>query len=277
MPFIMMPLAIGLALALLAGLALRWSDQRALAREWARLAGLAAPAPARFEPEMIADLPEPARRYLTWAIQPGTPLAGLVEVTMTGRFGLGDQVEPRYQPMRARQILTPPDGFVWEMHGTGAMPVSGSDSGGWTRFALAGILPVARSGGTADHRRSAFGRMLAEAAIWCPSALMPGPHVTWSSPAADVARVSLRDDGIEHVVDLQLTASGAPSSVVMQRWSNANPAKRWQYQPFGGDLSDYREVAGHHLPFHAEVGNFYGTPDYFPFFIADLTGVRFPG
>jgi hypothetical protein len=31
------------------------------------------------------------------------------------------------------------------------------------------------------------------------------------------------------------------------------------------------------LPFHVEAGNMFGTGDYFPFFIADVTEIRFPG
>jgi hypothetical protein len=41
-------------------------------------------------------------------------------------------------------------------------------------------------------------------------------------------------------------------------------------------MSDFREVDGYRLPFHVEAGNLYGTDDYFPFFIAEVTAIRFP-
>jgi hypothetical protein len=64
--------------------------------------------------------------------------------------------------------------------------------------------------------------------------------------------------------------------VVIQRWSNANPAQVYREQPFGGDLSDFRRVGGYRLPFRVEGGNLIGTPDYFPFFKAEVTAIRLP-
>ena len=45
----------------------------AVRQEWLRLAA-ATTNPPRFDPAMIAPLPETARRWLTHAISPGTPL-----------------------------------------------------------------------------------------------------------------------------------------------------------------------------------------------------------
>ncbi len=266
-----------LVLGLAALWLLRRADARAVEREWNRLAALANPSPAAFDPTALDNLPEPAQRYLKWALRPGAPLARVAVLEMTGHFGLGDKTDPKYQPMRARQILVAPDGFVWDMRTIGGLPLAGSDTGEWTRFALAGFLPVARMGGTTDHRRSAFGRLLAEAAVWSPASLLIGSGVDWSAPAPHVVRISTVRDGVTHAVDLHLAPDGAPLSFGLERWSNANPEKRWQAQPFGGVLSDYREVQGHRLPFHVEAGNFFGTPGYFPFFIADVTAIRFPG
>jgi hypothetical protein len=107
--------------------------------------------------------------------------------------------------------------------------ISGSDSGRWTRFRLAGLLPVARQGGDADHRRSAFGRSIAEAAFWTPAALLPGPGIEWQAPDADTARVCVAHDGLHQSVDLHLDAEGCPRRVSFQRWSNANPSKRQRH------------------------------------------------
>jgi hypothetical protein len=123
---------------------------------------------------MVSDLPEPAARYFTYMIRPGTPLLPVAEIDMTGQFSLGTKDDPRYQPMEARQILAAPEGFVWAMRTRGGMPVSGSDSGSWTRFRIVGLIPVGRLGGDRDHTRSAFGRYAAEAVIWAPAALLPG-------------------------------------------------------------------------------------------------------
>ncbi len=258
-------------------LVLRLMDLGADRAEWNRLAALQPPAPRRFDPEMVSGLPEPARRYFTHAIRPGTPLLPVAEIHMTGRFSLGSKSKPSYRPMEAHQILAAPQGFVWAMRLRGGMPVSGSDSAFWTRFRILGLIPVARLGGNADHARAAFGRYVAEAAFWTPAALLPGPGVTWEAAGPDTARVTIRHGVLAQAVDITMDAAGCPVSVSFQRWSDANPEKRHRLQPFGGILSDFRDVEGFRLPFRVEGGNMFGTDDFFPFYLAEVTGIRFPG
>ncbi|MFH1518380.1 MAG: DUF6544 family protein [Pseudomonadota bacterium] len=260
------------------GLALlRLLDHRADRAEWRRLAALQPAMPERFNPEMISGLPEPAQRYFCYTICPDTALRPVTEIDMTGQFSLGTKSDPDYQPMEARQILAAPEGFVWAMHTRGGMPVSGSDSGSWTRFRIFGLIPVGRPGGDPDHSRSAFGRYVAESAIWAPAALMPGPGVKWSAVDEDTARVMISHGALEQAVDVTVDQEGRPVEVSFQRWSNANPDKVYRLQPFGAFMSDFRVVDGYRLPFRVEAGNMFGTDAYFPFFLADVTDIRFPG
>lgn len=266
-----------LAVALGALALWRAADRRADAREEARLLAGQPADPSRFTAAMLDGLPDPARRFFTFAIEEGTPLHTVAVLQMEGRFGLGGKADPKYLGMRAEQVLAAPDGLLWKMSGgDGMMRISGSDSGAWTRFWLMGVLPVARAGGTADHARSAFGRIAAEAVFWTPAAVLPGPDVTWSAVDDDTARVTLRRDGFEQSVDLTVGEDGRPLQVLLQRWSDANPDKVYRLQPFGGSLSAYRRFGGFRVPTHVEAGNFFGTGDYFPFFIADITSVAYP-
>ena len=275
-----MKLVIGGALVLVfGGLALAFLlllDRRADRVEWDRLSALQPEDPIHLDPLMVADLPEPARRYFAYTIQPGTPLLPVAVIEMTGQFSLGTKEDPRYQPMEARQILAVPEGFVWSMRTRGGMPVSGSDSGSWTRFRIFGLIPVGRLGGDPDHTRSAFGRYAAEATIWAPAALLPGPNVSWSAVDEDTARVTITHGELEQAVDVTVDADGRPVEVSFQRWSDANPDRVHRLQPFGAFMSDFREVGGYRLPFRVEAGNMFGTEDYFPFFLADVTDIRFP-
>lgn len=265
-----------LLLAVVALLLWRQADRRADRAEVARLLALQPATPALFDPAMVRDLPAPARRYFEHAIRPGTPLFTVAEIAMTGRFGLGDKADPGYLEMTATQVLAP-RGFVWSMRGRrGAMAVSGSDTGDWTRFWALGLLPVARSGGTGDHRRSAFGRSVSEAVFWTPAALLPGPGIVWEALDDDTARVTVTRDGLRQSVDLTVDAKGRATQVRFDRWTNANPGKVWRLQPFGGILSDERDFHGFRLPGHVEAGNHFGTEAYFPFFITDVAGLRFP-
>ncbi|SEK62159.1 hypothetical protein SAMN05421666_0730 [Roseovarius nanhaiticus] len=274
---ILAAILIVLAIVLLGLAVIVFLDRRADRSEWDRLARLQPDDPRTFDEELVADLPDPARRYFTYVIQPDTPLLPVVEIEMTGQFSLGTNDNPRYQPMEARQVLAAPEGFVWAMRTTGGMPVAGSDSGLWTRFRIFGLIPVARSGGDPDHARSAFGRYVAEAVIWSPAAMLPGPGVSWAEVDHDTARVTVRREDLSQVVDVTVDAQGRPESVFFERWTNANPDKAYRLQPFGAVVSDFREVGGYRLPFHVEAGNMFGTDDYFPFFIANITALRFPG
>ncbi|WP_222433792.1 DUF6544 family protein [Pistricoccus aurantiacus] len=69
---------------------------------------------------------------------------------------------------------------------------------------------------------------------------------------------------------------GQPIQVRFERWSNANPEKVYRLQPFGGYLSAFQEFTGFRLPTHVEAGNGFGTDQYFPFFVVDVTDIDFP-
>lgn len=268
-----------LLVSVIAALALwRHSDRRADRAEMDRLIALQPTDPPVFSADMVADLPDPARRFFTFAIAEGTPLYTVAVIEMQGQFGMGDKADPGYMPMRATQVLAAPEGFVWAMSGgSGAMRMGGSDSAAWTRFWLYGLAPVARLGGDPDHTRSAFGRYVAEAVFWTPAAVLPGPDVTWEPVSEDTARFTMRRGDLEQAVEVTVDAEGRPRYVSFMRWSDANPEKVHRLQPFGGFLSEFRDFDGFTLPSHVEAGNMFGTDDYFPFFIADVTDVQFPG
>ena len=239
------------------------------------------PLPARFEPSMVAGLPEPARRFFHFAIQPGTALRTVVHLKMEGEISLGTKEEPKYQPMKASQVLAAPHGLVWELDaGRGAMRVPASAGmvadRWWTRFWLLRSIPIVRAGGDRDHLRSSFGRVVAEAAFWSPAFLLPRPGVEWSHIDGDTARVTVTHGVLVQSADIRVDAHGQPMWVSMPRWTNANPDKAWRLQPFGGEVSDFRMVAGYRIPFRVDGGNFFGTPDYFPFYRAQVLEARFP-
>jgi hypothetical protein len=258
--------------ALLAGWR-QWDRQREQAG-WQRLIALQAGSRQTFRPAMVDSLPEPAQRYFHYTIKAGTPLARVVEVHMAGEIGLGTREAPKYRPLRARQILSPPHGFLWSIR-SGA--ISGSDGalpeGSWTRFWLWNLIPVARATGP-DHYRSSFGRLVADSALWAPASLLPGEGVAWEALGENCARVTLRHGTLEQAVDVHVNAEGAPVRVVLQRWSDANPQRLYRLQPFGGDLSEFREFAGYRLPTRVVAGNHYGTAAYFPFFKVNVSAVR---
>lgn len=227
---------------------------------------------------MTKGLPEPAKRYFDYMIAPGTPLVTAVEIEMIGDIGFGTKDYPKYQPMRGQQILAPPYGLVWKLK-SGA--VSGSDgatpSTSWTRFWLFGLIPVVRMGGNPDHLRSAFGRVVAEAAIWSPASLLPSDNVCWEQISENSARTIVSFGKLEQAVEIGVGTDGRPLQVVIPRWSNENEQKIYREQPFGGHLSEFQQFGGYRLPTRIEGGNHFGTENYFPFYKVAVLNVQLLG
>ena len=267
------------ALGLCAFVLLLWrlSDVRAEKSLWNSLLRQEGTSDSTFTESAIATLPEVAQRYFRYTITPGARLTSVAEIEMEGQLGLGTKDEPAYRAMTARQILAPPRGLVWKLR---AGLISGSDAAApdtsWTRFWLFNLIPVVRISGNPDHHRSAFGRVVAEGAFWVPSSLLPSDQVAWEPVDDDTARVIVSHGKFSQAIELTLEADGQPSRVIIQRWSNENPEKVFREQPFGGYLSDFREVDGYRIPMHVEGGNLIGTENYFPFYIADIRAIRFP-
>ncbi|MBT8418931.1 MAG: hypothetical protein KJO42_15955 [Silicimonas sp.] len=259
------------------GLAMwRASDVLAASTAWARLAGTAAQDARVFEPAMVADLPEAARRYFRFAIAPGTPLYSLAAIEMEGQLGLGTKDAPGYRPMRARQILAPPHGLVWRLN---AGMISGSDAAlpdnSWTRFWLFHLVPVARVGGTSDHHLSAGGRVAVEALVWVPTSVLLADDVHFEAIDRDRVRVIFGENDAAQVVEMTVDNEGRATEIIVDRWSDANPEKEYRRQPFGGHLGDYRTFGGVTVPTKVEVGNLFGTEAFFPFFRAKVKSVDF--
>ena len=268
--------AAALAFILVLTLAARYTDKFRDGVAWQTLAKTAEGVIATYDPAMVAQLPEPARRYFGFSIAPGTRLSKVAVFEMEGEMGMGDISDPKYQPMTAKQILAAPDGLVWRMK---AGAISGSDAAmpdtSWTRFWLFNLVPVVRISGDPDHHRSAFGRVVAEAAFWTPVALLPSDTVSWEPRGPDSARATVTAHGFTQWVEITVDSRGAPTRVLIDRWSNANPDKTYRLQPFGGTLSDYETFDGFRVPTRVEGGNHFGTDAYFPFYKASITGMRF--
>ena len=77
-------------------------------------------------------------------------------------------------------------------------------------------------------------------------------------------------------LELEVADDGRPVSVTIPRWSNVNPEGKWQVQPFGGTLGEFRRFGGFILPTRVDGGNYFGTADYFPFFRARVEEISFP-
>jgi hypothetical protein len=248
-------------------------------RAWRDIAARTSAASQRFDPVMVADQPEIARRYFMHAIAPGTALASTIELEMRGTFLLGDKESHQTYAMSARQILRPPFEFVWIPEMTsGLMTITGSDAlvaeQAWTRFWLMGLVPVANVGTSPDVLRSAAFRAASEG-LWVPSSLLPQNGVAWQQTGPDTARVTVTRAKPAITLQLTLEKDGAVREVTGLRWSDANPEKRFRLQPFGGTMEGEARFGGYTIPARLNVGNHFGTDDYLPFFQAEITSASY--
>lgn len=278
--FILLALVALLLAAIAFGFWVHARDRAQARTVWAALEDAREIEPQHYDPAMVAELPEIARRYFARAIEPGAPLHRVVRLEMEGSFIMNGNP----MPMTARQILAPPaQGFVWQAEvGAGLMQFAGSDGyqhaqgiqDSWTKFWLRGLIPLARVGGTEDHARAAATRVMLEA-IWAPANLLPQFGADWVQTGPDSAEVRFADvEGIEPM-QITLDAEGNPIEVWALRWTDATPERVHRLQPFGGRMLEMGRHQGFLVPTRVELGNMWGTPDYAPFFLATITSAEF--
>jgi hypothetical protein len=278
-------MSLGAPLLAAGAAAFGFSAYRSAMREaedaWRKIESEAERPAQRFDHAMISGLPEIGQRYFKFAIAPGTPLMTTVRLEMRGTFLLGDKDSHQTYSMRARQILRPPSQFVWipDLR-SGIVRISGSDAlvagKAWTRFWMAGMVPVARSRTSPDLVRSAIFRSTMEG-VWAPASLLPQQGVAWEQTGPDKARVRVQSVEPEIVLEMTLAPSGAIEEIVGQRWTNANPEQQFRLQPFGGTIEGNATFQGYTIPSRLKVGNHFGKDDYLPFFQAEITSATYVG
>jgi len=225
-----------------------------------------------FDPAATLRLPDPARRGLSPAIAPGTPLWSRVELTMHGQIKLG-----RWRPFTARQVLAPPDGYIWSARTRLAgLPVTGYDrlgsGAGEMRWRLLRLIPVLNESGS-DVTRSAYGRLAGEIVL-LPTAFR---HASWSQgDHANTAVATWRFDDDTEAAELRVTRSGRLAEVRVNRWGNPGGAPFGRY-PFGVRVEAESSFGGITIPSVIRAGWWWGTDRQHEgeFFRAEITGAVF--
>lgn len=245
---------------------------RSIGPEWQRL-GAQAATTDRFDESMLAGLPEPARRWLTRSIAPGTPLAPSAGLTMHGTIRLG-----AWRKFTATQVLAPPAGYIWAARASVfGVPVTGYDrlsSGvGQMQWRLLGLLPVMTADGP-DLVRSAAGRLASEFVL-VPTTFRQASWRVGDEPDTVVAGWQIGAEQVD--VELHIGPEGQLRSVLLQRWGNAGGAA-FGYCPFGVSVEAERTFAGITIPSTVRAGWWWGTDrqDEGEFFRARITDATFP-
>lgn len=242
---------------------------------WQRLQ--AEPGNEAFDPVMVAELPEPARRFLRHAIRPGTVLARSVTLQMHGRIALTPGADKI--PLRARQLLAP-QGLIWQASvGAGTRRISGHDlfvdGEGAMRWFMWGVVPIVQASGP-DQSRSGAGRVALEVALWLPCALLPQAGARWEAIDGERARVHLSVDGERLAPVLSIADDGRPRRIEMQRWDAEGLSGTPGYVPWAGEvLGEERTFGGYTIATRVRATARAGTPQAHEFFEAVVTDAQY--
>jgi hypothetical protein len=218
----------------------------------------ALPAERVFDPENLANLPQPVQRYLAHSIAPGTPLASAVRLRMHGTIKL-----KRWRKFKAEQVIVRDRGMIWQakvrMNG---MPIRGEDrfvdGEGAMLWKLFGLIPVVRASGS-DVTRSAAGRAAAEA-IWLPPILCD-ERTWWRAGEDGVVQARFAVHG--HAADITLKLSGGwLKSIALSRWGNPDGGT-FREVPFGAYVDQEATFDGYTIPARLRVGWHFDDADRF--------------
>jgi len=210
-----------------------------------------------FDPDDVADLPAPVRRYFETVLDEGQPHSRTVRLEQRGQFRVGD-ANSAWKPLEATQRVTvDPPGFVWDATVRLApfVPVRVVDAyvegEGSLRARLLSVLTVADADPSPELDAGELQRYLAEA-VWYPTALLPGAGVRWDSIDERSARATLEHEDTTVSLVFQFDDENLVERVVADDRPRAvddgfEPT-RWT-----GRFWDYRERNGVLVPTVAEV------------------------
>ena len=201
-----------------------------------------------------ADLPAPVARYFTTALGAQPSRAPAAVLTMRGSIKIG-----RWLPFRARQLLAPRLGTVWEA--TVAGIIRGSDryvgGVGAMTWKLFGVAPIVRADG-ADVSRSAAERAAGES-IWVPSAVSPAAGTQWQATGSGSIAAIIDTDGHRVSVEHRIDEEGRLTSSSFLRWGDPDRTGAWAEHPFGVDVVAHRRFGSVQVPSRGEAGWHHGT------------------
>jgi len=197
---------------------------------------------------MLADLPAPVQRYMSFTGVLGKPWTESVALKYSGKFRQG--LDRPWMPMTAKQVYTiSPPSFLWD-----------------ARFKVIG-LPLLHA---LDEYRSGKGHMYAKLAelitvvdvrgeqldqgsmlrylsemIWFPTAFL-GENITWQAVDEQSADVQLDDAGKSVSGRLFFDDDGRPTNFTAMRYRETEGD--FSLDPWSTPITGYGQLAGLHLP-----------------------------
>jgi hypothetical protein len=203
-----------------------------------------------------ASVPAPVARYLRFALGASKQIQ---EVRLTQRGTLRtDAASARWLPFDAEHVVMPPaTRFEWNARvrlapllrlGVRDALIDGKGSGEVRLLSFT----VSASAATPEMNSGSLHRYLAEA-VWYPSALRPGPALSWTDIDAGRALATLTNHGATVSLEFRFAETGEVTGIYTPaRWGKFPDGYR--QAPWEGRFSNYREHDGIVVPADGEVG-----------------------
>ena len=212
------------------------------------LAAARPPHPPLVTEEMLADLPEPAQRYLRYAGVVGRPMVDTVRVRQECR--MRPSPDGMTFPIVAEQWYSvEPPGFIWNA----TVPVAGIpvvrgrdgyvEGHGLMTIKVASLFPIVDAAGP-EMDQASIVRHLSEMP-WFPSAFLR-ERVTWEPIDASTVRVSISDGGLRASGTLEIDAEGRLVEFRTER--QAMVGSGFELRPWSAPTRAYGEFEGLRLP-----------------------------
>ncbi len=245
------PAAVALSAGVAAGVFGHRAFSRLVQRDVQTLLAHASPAKGRPDvvtEEMLADLPEPARRYLHCAGVVGRPLVRTVHLRQKGMMRPGPG-QPWMALDAEEWYSVHPPGFVWDgtLH-MGPIPVGRArdmylDGKGHMLVKVASLFTVVDATGEEMDQGSMM-RYLSEM-IWFPTAFL-GDNVSFEAVDDSSVRVTLTDHGRTATATLCVDEEGRLTEFVAKRYRFVR--ERRDLEIWSTPITGYGAFEGLRLP-----------------------------
>ena len=204
----------------------------------------------------VPNVPAPVVRYLCLAL-PTSARIGEVRLTQHGTLRM-DVSSARWLPFDAGHVVVPPaTSFVWDARVRIApllhvrvrdALIDGQGSGEVKLLSLT----VSATAGTPEMNSGSLHRYLAES-VWYPSALLPGPALSWTAIDDARALATLTNHGLTVSLEFRFAETGEVTGIYTPaRWGKFPDGYR--QAPWEGHFRNYRERDGIVVPTEGDVG-----------------------
>lgn len=198
--------------------------------------------------DMLASLPAPVQRYLTYTGIVGIPWIDTVRIRYAGSFRMA--VDKPWMPVRAEQVYTTnPPAFHWKarfkMAGLWLMTAHDTykDGHGHMFGKVAGLIKVVDFRG-AELDQGTMLRYLNEM-TWFPTAFL-GDNITWQAVDDHAADVTFTDQGRSVLARLFFDDAGRLTDFVAQRYRENKGS--FTLDTWSTPMTKHGTLAGLNLP-----------------------------